>query len=544
MKLNIRKIQINPRTLLKQKKIDQRIARSYDVCVKNNISKIENRNLKQLLTSSYDYFIGKKNKSSKLRIAQIDDIRLKYEACTDDKLKSMIAKFLKNKNGSKDSKEEVLDFIEQVLDVSNSAESRYCQLYSSDSTVGPIFADKLVLNIAKIIGFFTNDLPKGTSLLKNKDIGISPVRKFIKQCKRSGIKIDYNDYDFINFTKYAPLEELILKDGKANKKITNYLYEKAYVSKQSYPKLQEFCRKINKKYGIKTLDYSFHEYIPESAYKIEKELGMFNSVLKAKTKLIDLIKISTNCFEFKNHEATAFYKKKSIFLPKWFKNNNFRHEMIHAIDENLSILKKKRKIPKKQIEAELTKIGAPKGSITYANTRLNEAKAVLGEYYSPSYSKEIKDFMLKSGLPKEILNLRDIDFYDYLLRIKNRTPDEIKVLKELRDKFNGIIPQKMCSIIDTIGIDGCKNVLKKLKNKKFDSKKNLEIFTEYINVGKKKREIERLQNDINSLMKRVEIIIAGDSSEVKQELLKTEKKLDIAQKELEELEKIFSSKLN
>ena len=86
------------------------------------------------------------------------------------------------------------------------------------------------------------------------------------------------------------------------------------------------------------------------------------------------------------------------------------------------------------------------------------------ENISKAWGKEIKDFMVKNGLPKEILKLREIDFYDHIVALNKYSSEEIAILKEVRKKLGGRINQKVARVWMYCKPE-CNKTLKLLKNK-------------------------------------------------------------------------------
>lgn len=487
--------------LNKTSKVNAKITPSY---IQKNIESLNDGIIKEKLAEFYNLFRNKRGYKNTLKITQLDDIILKLKSCSDGYIIAYIEKMLKGLDlNKKENPQKIINKIESLLDVINCANEKYTTLYNPIIPLGPNFIHRFFVGLT-ILFLKTFKNSKKAKLGKINDIKYPDSIRYLLECKRAEQPTNQYEQDFLNYQKFNPLEYFILKYKDSDKDLIDYLYENAYITKLINPKTQDFCRKLNKNFGIKTLDYTFSCSNSESMYRIEKELEMFYKLLKPKTSLFDLLKISKCNSLFFDKEVAGAYNSRKIFLPYWQKGRVFRHELIHAIDPNKGI-HSDRTIPKKLIEEELSKLGIKKYTIEYANSSMREAKATLGEYYSPKYSSELKDFMVKNGLPKEILGLADIDFYDYLISSKNWASKELKIFNKIRKRFNGIIPQDICNNILTIGSDGLENLTALLSKRKTKNNEHLrKIYENYADIVELKKEIKKIENTIHNLTKDME----------------------------------------
>ena len=79
---------------------------------------------------------------------------------------------------------------------------------------------------------------------------------------------------------------------------------------------------------------------------------------------------------------------------------------------------------------------------------------LLGEFYDKDFSQETKDFMVRTGLPKKILELKPVDFYDLLTKQRTFNDKEIEVINEIRNKFKSQIQEEMLEVLKRV----CKNL--------------------------------------------------------------------------------------
>lgn len=403
---------------------------------------------------------------------------------------------------------EVLDLVESTLDAINSSNELYTPLFNMENKTKVTFGSKLENWMKKI--FFK----KKEATYTNEQVRYSEPLKLLLKAKKETLS---QNIDMQNYIKYNPLEEFIYKYKDSNPHLADYLYENAYLSKQKDHRLVDFCKKIKEKYDINILDYSFYEYDDFSAYRLEKELDMFKKLLKPKKPFLNVIKINDADFLYQvRNDVGGYYQEynKVISLPRWSKVDYlFRHEMIHATDKKnfkgffRELFGGKPKLSENIID-DLKKGGAQEASIKYAQTKLCEAKAVLGQFDITKYSKSTKDFMVKNGVPKELLKLRNIDYYDYIVNLKPRSEKEIKALKALRNKLGGKIPQKIASsLCYNTDISGIENILKLTKNQKNISVNTLVYVLDYYSL------INRYKKDIDGCTKRLNVNIKKLTSE-------------------------------
>ncbi|MBQ7763879.1 hypothetical protein IJ384_00780 [bacterium] len=477
--------------------IIKKTASTINDCARNHLSKTQNKTVQKGLLETFNFYSLNKTKKSNLRLTQIDDILYKYESCSDNRIKSSVESLIKRlgKENSK-KKGETLDLIEGILDSLNCSEAQYCPLYNIDSISGVSAKDKLITIVKKAILFvIKND--NAIKKLPLKDVGKSEPQKFLILAKKMKKPVNTFLENFQAFAKYSPLEGFINKYKETYTNAVDYLYEKVYVQKQTNLDLQDFCRRIDNKFKVKTFDYTLYDYNLISAYKIEKELDMFYDTMQPE---LSLLKISDLDYQYiKKKPVGGYYnrKNKTISLPTWLKNRTFRHELVHSVDEDIYKISTKNKLADDILEQDLKNAGATEKKIKYATSKLCEKKAVLGEFYNKNYSQESKDFMVTNGLPKEIFNLREIDFYDYIMNARHITKPEVQLLNEIRAKMGGIIPQEIAEFYD---FKSFKSVLDLIKNKKSITKENfIEILGSINDINNKKREILKLEAEFKNL---------------------------------------------
>ena len=477
--------------LFKSNKQAKTIAKSMTALTQKSLNNLDNEVVKKGLQDAFDFFSAKRGKCCQLRLTQIDDIIQKYTQCSDDVLKKELEDGFKwLSEGNKKTRGKTLDLLENTLDAFNSAEDLYLPLYNVNANIGGSFVDKIFHSFAKFCSKFKKiGVKEEYKHLSSQEIGYSRPRQLYRIMKRENKNLYTNFIDFRNFAKFSSLEQFILKYRNKQPELIEYLYKKSYLSKLQQPELKEFCERINKKFGIKTFDYTFYDFNKKSAYKIEKELEMFHKILKPKDKLIDILKISEFDMMYKFGKAGGYCNANQdlISMPTWETNNTFRHELIHAVDKKLLKFFSKTKLSEQKLEEDLIKGDAPEYLIKYAKTKLCEKKAVLGEFYTPKYSKETKDFMVKNGLPKEILKLREVDFYDYIVNFRKCDKDSIKAFRELRAKLGGKIPQEIADRVLVHDTKTTEEVLKLVKKRNFiEPKLFTEILDSYTDIKDKK----------------------------------------------------------
>ncbi len=524
--------------LFKSNRQSSNIVKSMSTLTQRNLNNLDNESVKKGLQDAFDFFSSQKGKTNQLRLTQIDDIINKYTQCSDDVLKKELEDGFKwLAEGNKKTRGKTLDLLENTLDAFNSAEDLYLPLYNVKANIGVSFVDKIFHSFAKFCSKFKKlGASKKFKHLSSKERGYSEPRQLYRAMKRGNKPLDTDCTAFINYTKFSPLEDFILNYKDKQPELVEYLYKNSYLSKLQQPELKEFCERINKKFGIKTFDYTFYEFNKKSAYKIEKELEMFNRALKPKGKLIDILKISDLDMTYKFGKAGGYCNANQdlISMPTWETNNTFRHELTHAVDKKLFMFTSKIDLPNNILEEDLIKGQAPEHSINYAKTKLREKKAVLGEFYTPKYSKETKDFMVKNGLPKGILKLREIDFYDYIVNSRNWDKDSIKVFKQLRAKLGGKIPQEIANRILVHGTKTTEEVLKLVKKRNFiEPKSFVEILDYYVDIKDKKNHISKLKKAIENSKKR--LLESKDTTiaeQINQELKQMTKRLETIKEDL------------
>ena len=524
--------------LFKSNKQAKAIAKSMTALTQKSLNNLDNEAVKKGLQDAFDYFSAKRGKSSQLRLTQIDDIIHKYLQCSDDVLKKELEDVFKwLSEGNKKTRGRTLDLLENSLDAFNSAEDLYSPLYNADANIGFSFVYKVLVSFAKFCSKFKKlGVNEKLKYLSSKEVGYSEPRQLYRVMKRENKPLDTNFIDFRNFAKFSPLEQFVLKYKDKQPEVIEYLYKKSYLSKLQQPELKEFCERINKKFGIKTFDYTLYDFNEKSAYKIEKELEMFHKILKPKDKLIDILKISEFDMAYKFGKAGGYCTSNQdlISMPTWETNNTFRHELIHAVDKKLLKFFSKTKLSGQKLEEDLIKGDAPEYLIKYAKTKLCETKAVLGEFYTPKYSKETKDFMVKNGLPKGILKLREIDFYDYIVNSRNWDKDSIKVFKQLRAKLGGKIPQEIADRILGQDTKTIEEVLKLTKKRNFiEPKLFTGILDSYTEIKDKRIYIMKLKIDIENRKKRLlNLKDVRIVEEIKQSLVDMIKELENIEQDL------------
>lgn len=506
--------------LLKSNRTATKVSVSLAKLTKKNLASIDNKIVQKGLEDAFSLFSSNANTSQQLRLSQIDDIIHKYNQCNDKNLKdSLLKRFAELSKGSSEDKAKTLDFIEGTLDALNCADGLYAPLYNIESTVKPKLSDKIILFLRKII---TNK----DKYIRYSDIGSSEPMQLIKSVNRANKNLRTDLSNFENYIKFNPLESFIKKYKDTDAELIEYLYESAYINKQKMPALKDFCNNINKKFGIKTFDYTFFDFNKKSAYKIEKELEMFHKILKPKENIIDVLRISDFDSKYVIESSIGGYYNISenfISLPFWKQDSTFRHELIHAIDKKIFKWLGKTKLNNSNLETDLIKGGASEHLIGYSKTQLAEMKAVLGQFYTPKYTKETKDFMVRAGLPKEVLKLRDIDFYNYLVNLKPWSKTTLNQFKEIRVKLGGKVPEDVCQRLQNATIEEIKEILKQVRRQKHvDPKRFIEIFDCNMNIRTKKADIEDLTKMIEAIQKK---ILAGGDREITQKQISEIEKL-------------------
>lgn len=496
-------------SLFKSSKATKSIASQMSSVVQKHIDSFESGELREALQGYFDIYSRKSGKVAQQRIVQLDEIIQKYNQCPDEEIKKVIANSLSDK-AFRDSWKNVdcLDLIEGTLDAINSPNDRYNVLYNlncqvqKDSIVSN-FARKLVEGWAKFKNF---EVPDNFNFPKQERWSSAP-RKLFAEAKRKNVFVPTNveemDDALKNYIKYSPLADFMYKYGDSQPDMVKYLYTKGYLEKQG-KEVQEFARRLDKKHGTTFMSYEPY-FDKKSAYHVEKELDMFKQVMGSKKKNLDFLEINPWDRKYLFEGAGGYYSREKagsfISMPSLSNANRvFRHERIHSIDENNATILKGYgpNIPEEAIK-DLRRAGAPEYLVEYAQKNSDEAKAVLGEHDITKYSKETKKYMVDNGLPKEVLKLRDIDYYDYILEYYGGklNKSQLQVFKELRAKLGGTISADVFEVISQRDPKVVEDVLRLVKNKKHLSKENfIKVFETSVELRNKKSDLSWIKSDI------------------------------------------------
>ena len=490
-------LKVNPTTkrlnIFQKMAVSRKAERSIIPYVQKNITKVENPIIQDGLQAAFDFFKSKSCKNGKFRILQIDNIIQKYNQC-----KNPIALGEIEECGewlldvSNEDKPRVLGFMEDILDAINCSNEQYCNLYKHSSNYGPLsliekLKSKQILRKARKVNPSLN-------CDSYKELFYSEPRKLYADIKKLGKEINTEAPEYKNFAKYSALKNLIFKYNLNQAEVVNALYKEAYLAKQD-KSVRKYTQRVQDKTGIKILDYTTDTIPEKELYKVEKELETFNNMASYGSPLIDYLEINPVDYGFITGAEGSYYKRGNknshITIPNW-SEHFLRHELTHATDLNMRFVPTEPEVIE-NIKKDLTKVGAPKFIVKYAEINEAEAKAVLGEYYNKDFSPETKNFMIKSGLPKKILELKNVDFYDLLIKHRSFNDKELETIEEIRTRFDGIIPEKIYDCIVKEPVFEIKKVVELTKGK--DNIKP----EDFVEIFEALTKLERLKSDKNYL---------------------------------------------
>lgn len=455
--------------------VSQKAKRSIVPYVQKNIENIDNPSLKEGLKCAFNFFNKKIGKTNQLRIIKIDDIIQKYNQCKDEEVKEEIIDcaewFCESKNKDKPK---ILNLMNSMLDAINVSNEQYSNLYASNS---------FPKNICKRFA------------LKKENLDSEP-RKLNKKLALLSTKANIDSPVYKNFAKYSALKDFILSYSHNQAELVDFIYERAYLSKQD-KSVKKYTSRVQENTGIKILDYTTEIISEKKLYKTEKELEMFNNLMSEGEPIITFLEINPVDFMFITEQAEGYQRKignkNHITLPEWVKQTELRHELTHAVDKGILVPLEVDPFTFIHIANDLREVNAPESAISYAYQNTSEAKAVLGEYYSDKFSQATKDFIVKEGLPPQILKLKSIDFYDLLIKHRSFNDKELETIEKIRTRFDGIIPEKIYDCIVKEPMFEIKKVVELTKGK--DNIKP----EDFVEIFQALTKLERLKSDKNHL---------------------------------------------
>ena len=478
---------------------------------KKDLAMVRDDQTREILTKTMQYFLDMKGSKARSKALQIDDIVHKYNSCEDAGYKKSFETFIPEiLNKSAKEKGRILDVVETGFDAINSANEQYINFKNHKASPAVIMATKLML-LFKRITEPKNKNYKNTpyNYLDTKKLTYCNAGITYFAAKKKGVDINPESKEFQDYCKYEPLERFIKKYSSDYKKLSNYLWKKCFLNKQSVDK-RDFYAKIDKWYDTKVLDYSDNSKLDEEKkYFVLSELKCFKDACKDKAYFPDIIKINPNDISFLMKVNGGYYTSDDdmIVLPAWNTKTTLRHEMIHLNDNNLYKGWKGHEFTL-EIEEEMRKLGFSEDSIKYAKTLLAEAKAVIGTGVFDRFSDNLKNYVVDAGLPSWILGLKKTSFKDFILDTKKGKlkPEQVKMLDELEKKMAFISYNAYLRIIKD-DMQHLGEFYKLFKDKKeFNVRDFVKACDLYYEIPLKKERIKSLDTTIDCLKKNVEKI--------------------------------------
>ncbi|HNW25727.1 MAG TPA: hypothetical protein PLG15_03075 [Candidatus Gastranaerophilaceae bacterium] len=222
--------------------------------------------------------------------------------------------------------------------------------------------------------------------------------------------------NFQNDSRFESLKYYIKNYSLSQKDMTNYMYEKYYLS-QIPENTKKLCEKISAEFGIKM--FLHNNYDKENLNIIYDELSNWKKASQGKAlfpHVIDLSTIDPDYIKEKSPSA-AYFSTAYKFIcvngnrPLNMQKGSLRHEMTHLNDlkpnddsyfENL--LENRNKF-----QQEFANAGIDQEYIDYAFKKdASEFKAVATEGDYSKYSDEFKDLLVNLGLPKWVFNMTPV----------------------------------------------------------------------------------------------------------------------------------------
>ncbi|MBE7702877.1 MAG: hypothetical protein E7Z89_02370 [Cyanobacteria bacterium SIG28] len=410
---------------------------------KKDLATIQDDQTREILTKTMQYFLDMKGSKARSKALQIDDIVHKYNSCEDAGYKKSFETFIPEiLDKSAKEKGWILDVVETGFDAINSANEQYINFKNHKASPAVIMATKLML-LFKRITEPKNKNYKNTpyNYLDTKKLTYCNAGITYFVAKKKGVDINPESKEFQDYCKYEPLERFIKKYSSDYKKLSNYLWKKCFLNKQSVDK-RDFYAKIDKWYDTKVLDYSDDSKLDEEKkYFVLSELKCFKDAGKDKAYFPNIIKVNPNDISFLMKVNGGYYTffDDIIVLPQWNTKRTLRHEMVHLNDNNLYEGWKGHEFTP-EIEEEMRKLGFSESYIKYAKTALIEAKAVIGTGVFDRFSDNLKNYVVDAGLPSWILGLKKTSFKNFILDTKKGKlkPEQVKMLDELEKKMTFI----------------------------------------------------------------------------------------------------------
>jgi len=374
---------------------------------------------------------------AKMFMAQLDDVHLKLKMCDDVQVKKVAQELMDGLSGAKNKRAQraIVAHAEHLLDTVNTAQGKYCNLFTESVPLGPNKLSK------KISEYF---LKKTNGKYQN------PYHSAPRQVKFLSYMDDYEEISNLSSIKrYISMHP-------EDTKMTSYLYENYYLANLD-DVTAKTLRQFDSEFGIKLfMDKSFNGK-PVSKHTLQylyDELANFKQASDGTAKfepLLDITKYDVMLNRAHAEGISVSHKANALNLAQGGKRvalcssdsviKNGRHEHIHWFDQKPQSIKwftRKSKISPAEIK-EMQNAGVT--NTWYASTNSNEWKAVWGQGSMKAYSTATKQKMVKMGLPEWITNLDDVYMAKYLKVSNDKTT--LKHIQELEQAFNGKIPNEL-----------------------------------------------------------------------------------------------------
>lgn len=224
---------------------------------------------------------------------------------------------------------------------------------------------------------------------------------------------------FNEAVRLEPLKEFIGKYSKIEPEMTDYLYEKYFLTKIP-ERLRDSYRRVKSEFGTYVFTENSEKILVDK--RIYPELDNWRKASNGKAKypsILDLSHAKQNFIDEKPADGFYYKKLNSINLPNdylfySFDEETIRHEMAHLNDANfgsdgiINGVNSDDIIKNRTYADELKSAGINDFYVDYAHKNRNEliAVAATGDY--TKYSKEFKDVLVKLGMPEWVFNLKPL----------------------------------------------------------------------------------------------------------------------------------------
>lgn len=365
-----------------------------------DLARVENSNVREALTEQLARVANKTSHCNQMKQAQINDIIWKLDTCDDVQIKNLAEELL---IGTKGRSDKMLGFelskAEELLDIVNTAQGKYCTLFSAKTPLGDIFVNPTLKKIIKKLKQ-NEDAKKLEETLQYFERTFSEPRKIFRIQERRTHSISKEIMK--NETQFASLREFI-EMYPHDKETATYLWKKYFVSTQE-PKFQKIMNEIYDNYGVRVVTNEKTKL--ENLIFLKEEFEIYKTASKGKAKFPVLFDIREDYLIIQENCLTGAYTNhtKIVNPARNIRATIPRHELAH-LQEN--VLKRKRVKSNEKDRQELLNAGISETDSYYFFTNERESWAVFAEGDMSKYSEEFKHRMInkRKGLPGWITSL-------------------------------------------------------------------------------------------------------------------------------------------